>query len=113
MLDWPAGRVMALSGAKSCPEMAVPVMLNWRVMGTETSPKRVIVNSPPSPVSEPLASVAVSDAALEGARQSIRDRVYAAELTLAALLILSGLMLGLGARDERNFYMTASTGEHR
>ena len=30
---------------------------------------------------------------------------------LAALLILSGLMLGLGARDDR--MMTASTGEHR
>ena len=33
--------------------------------------------------------------------------------SLAALLILSGLMLGLGARDDRNSYLTASTGEHR
>lgn len=31
---------------------------------------------------------------------------------LAAMLVLSGLLVGLGARDDRPL-MTASTGEHR
>jgi len=31
---------------------------------------------------------------------------------LAAMLVLSGLLVGLGARDDRAL-MTASTGEHR
>lgn len=32
---------------------------------------------------------------------------------LAAVLVLAGMMLGLGARDDRTTYMTASTGEPR
>ena len=53
--------------------------------GAETDPGAFIIRSPSD---EPLVAVTVSDADLAAARQRIRDRLLAAELTLAALLLL-------------------------
>lgn len=64
----------------------VPVELRLQFEGaSDAGPDSFVIRSS---TNESLASVAVSDADLQRARQRIRDRVYAAELTLAALLLL-------------------------
>jgi len=64
----------------------VPVALRLQFEGaSDAGPDAFLIRSS---TNEPLASVAVSDADLEAARHRIRDRLYAAELALAAVLIL-------------------------
>ena len=64
----------------------VPVALRAQFEGAaDAGPDAFIVRSPSN---EPLAAVIVSDADLHAARLRIRDRLNAAELTLAALLVL-------------------------
>src|SRR4051812_12603855 len=64
----------------------VPVALRLQFEGaTDAGPDSFVIASP---AKEPLAAVIVSDADLRSARIRIRSRFYAAELALAALLIL-------------------------
>jgi len=64
----------------------VPVALRLQFEGAaEAGPDAFIIQSS---TGEPLAAVTVSDVDLQGARQRIRARLYAAELALSALLIL-------------------------
>ncbi len=64
----------------------VPVALRLPFEGaSEAGPDALIIRSS---ANEPLAAVTVSDADLELARWQIRDRLIAAELALAALLLL-------------------------
>ena len=64
----------------------MPVALRSQFEGAaDAGPDAFIIRSPSD---EPLAAVIVSDADLHAARLRIRDRLYAAELTLAALLVL-------------------------
>jgi signal transduction histidine kinase/uncharacterized membrane protein len=64
----------------------VPVALRPQFEGaTDAGPDAFVIRSS---TNEPLAAVIVSDADLQGARQRIRDRLWAAEIGLAALLIL-------------------------
>lgn len=64
----------------------VPVALRLQFEGaSDAGPDAFVIRSS---TNEPLAAVAISDADLEGARQRIRDRLYAAELALAAVLLL-------------------------
>ena len=64
----------------------MPVALRLQFEGAaDAGPDAFVIRSPSN---EPLAAVIVSDADLQAARQRIRDRLYAAELALAALLVL-------------------------
>jgi signal transduction histidine kinase len=64
----------------------VPVGLRLQFEGaSDAGPDAFVIRSS---TKEPLAAVIVSDADLQSARQRIRDRLYAAELGLAALLML-------------------------
>ena len=83
----PGSRGAALAGSEFSFETSiVPVALRFRFEGGgESDPGAFIIRSP---AGEPLAAVTVSDDALTAARQRIRDRLFAAELTLAALLLL-------------------------
>jgi signal transduction histidine kinase len=64
----------------------VPVALRLQFEGaSEAGPDAFVIRSA---TNEPLVAVIVSDADLRAARQRIRDRLYAAELGLAALLAL-------------------------
>src|SRR6478735_426407 len=64
----------------------VPVALRLQFEGaSDAGPDAFVVESS---AKEPLAAVIVSDADLGNARQRIRARLYAAELALAALLLL-------------------------
>jgi signal transduction histidine kinase len=64
----------------------VPVALRLQFEGAaDAGPDAFVIRSP---TNEPLTAVIVSDADLHSARRRIRDRVYAAELALAALLAL-------------------------
>ena len=68
----------------------VPVALRLQFEGaSDSGPDAFVIRSA---TNEPLAAVMVSDADLQGARQRIRQRAYAAELGLAAVLVL--LMAG-------------------
>ncbi len=77
----------ALPGSEFSLETSiVPVALRLQFEGAaDAGPDAFVIQSPSD---EPLAAVIVSDADLHAARQSIRARLYAAELTLAALLVL-------------------------
>jgi signal transduction histidine kinase len=83
----PGSRGAAVAGSEFALETSiVPVALRLPFeVGAETDPAAFIIRSPSN---EPLVSVTVSDADLAAARQRIRDRLLAAELTLAALLLL-------------------------
>ena len=83
----PGSRGAALAGSEFALETSiVPVALRLQFEGgAETVPGAFIIRSPSD---EPLVAVTVSDADLVAARQRIRDRLFAAELTLAALLLL-------------------------
>ncbi len=64
----------------------VPVSLRLPFEGAaDAGPDAVIIRTP---TGEPLATVQLSDADLEASRARIRDRRFAAELTLGALLLL-------------------------
>lgn len=64
----------------------VPVALRLQFEGaTEAAPNTVVIRSA---ANEPLAAVIIADADLIAARQKIRDQLLAAELTLAAILLL-------------------------
>ena len=64
----------------------VPVALRLQFEGAaESSPEAFVVRSASG---EPLVEVLISDRDLQAARQRIRDRAFAAELALAALLVL-------------------------
>ncbi len=64
----------------------VPVSLRPQFEGaSDAGPDSFIIRTP---AGTPLASVLLSDADLEGARQRIRDRRFAAEIALAAILLL-------------------------
>ncbi len=78
---------VALPGSEfSLDTSIVPVALRLQFEGAaDAGPDAFVVRSP---TNEPLAAVIVADADLDAARQRIRDRLYAAELTLAALLVL-------------------------
>jgi signal transduction histidine kinase len=64
----------------------VPVALRLQFEGAADAGADAFVVQ--SPTKEPLAAVIVSDADLGAARQRIRDRMLAAELALAAVLVL-------------------------
>ena len=83
----PGSRGAAVAGSEFALETSiVPVALRLPFEGgAEADPAAFIIRSPSN---EPLVSVTVSDADLAAARQRIRDRLLAAELTLAALLLL-------------------------
>jgi signal transduction histidine kinase len=83
----PGSRGAALAGSAFVLDTSiVPVALRLQFEGgAEAVPGAFVVRSPSD---EPLVAVTVSDADLTAARQRIRDRVFAAELTLAALLLL-------------------------
>lgn len=64
----------------------VPVSLRLQFEGAaDAGPDAFVVRTP---TGDPLAAVRLSDADLTAARQRLRDRRFAAEVTLAALLIL-------------------------
>ena len=90
----PGSRGVALAGSEFSLETSiVPVALRLQFEGgAETDQSAFIIRSPSN---EPLVAVTVSDEALAAARQRIRDRLVAAELTLAALLLvlLTGALL--------------------
>lgn len=77
----------ALPGAEfSLDTSIVPVALRLQFEGaSDAGPDAFLIRSASS---EPLAAVIVSDADLRAARRRIRDRAYAAELALAAVLVL-------------------------
>ena len=77
----------ALPGSEFSLETSiVPVALRLQFEGAaDAGPDAFVIRSASG---EPLAAVTVSDADLHGARQRIRDRLYAAELALAAVLVL-------------------------
>ncbi len=83
----PGSRGAALSGADFSLETSiVPVALRLQFDGgAEADLSAFIVRSPSD---EPLVAVTVSDEHLAAARQRIRERLLAAELTLAALVLL-------------------------
>jgi signal transduction histidine kinase len=64
----------------------VPVALRLQFEGASDAGADAFVIR--SSTNEPLAAVTVADADLQNARQRIRDRLYAAELAVAALLLL-------------------------
>lgn len=80
-----------ISGAEfSIDTSIVPVALRLQFEGaSDAGPDAFIIQSS---TNEPLAAVTISDADLESARLRMRDRLIAAELALAALLVL--LMAG-------------------
>ncbi len=97
----PGSRGAALAGSEFALETSiVPVALRLQFEGgAETVPGAFIIRSPSD---EPLVAVTVSDADLAAARQRIRDRLFAAELTLAALLLLlftGACLTGAGPLD--------------
>ena len=77
----------ALPGSEFAIETSiVPVALRLQFEGaSDAGPDAFIIRSS---TNEPLAAVMVSDADLRDARQRIRDRLFAAELALAGLLLL-------------------------
>ena len=77
----------ALPGSEfSIQTSIVPVALRLQFEGaSDAGPDAFVIRSA---TNEPLAAVTVSDEDLRNARQGIRDRLYAAELALAALLLL-------------------------
>lgn len=81
----------ALPGSEFSIETSiVPVALRLQFEGaSDAGPEAFVILSS---TKEPLAAVTVSDADLQNARQRIRDRLVAAELALAGLLLL--LMAG-------------------
>ena len=82
----PGSRGPALAGsAFSLDTSIVPVALRLQFEGASETPSAFLIRSP---AGEPLVAVTVSDADLIAARQRIRDRLLAAELALAALLVL-------------------------
>ena len=83
----PGSTGMPLSGAEFLLETSiVPVSLRLPFEGAAESGAGAFVIR--SATTEPLVAVTVSDAALADARQRIRDRLVAAELALAALIVL-------------------------
>ena len=71
----------------------VPVALRLQFEGaSDAGPDAFVIRSS---TNEPLAAVTVSDVDLQRARQRIRDRLFAAELALAGvlLLLLTGALL--------------------
>ncbi|HEX6214381.1 MAG TPA: HAMP domain-containing protein, partial [Vicinamibacterales bacterium] len=83
----PGSTGMPLSGAEFLLETSiVPVSLRLPFEGASESGAGAFVIR--SATTEPLVAVTVSDAALADARQRIRDRLLAAELALAALIVL-------------------------
>ena len=80
----------------------VPVALRLQFEGaSEPGPNAFVVHSS---IHEPLAAVLVSDADLQRARQRLRDRLVAAELALAGVLLLLaiGPMLDWRAHTRRS-----------
>jgi signal transduction histidine kinase len=77
----------ALAGSEFALETSiVPVALRLQFEGAaDAGPDAFLIRSP---TNEPLAAAVISDADLEGARLRSRDRLYAAELALAGLLVL-------------------------
>ena len=78
----------------------VPVALRLQFEGaSDAGPDAFVIRSS---TNEPLAAVTVSDADLQRARQRIRDRLLAAELALAGvlLLLLTGALLDWRRLDE-------------
>ena len=75
-----------LSGAEFLLHTSiVPVSLRLQFEGAEEAAGAFVIRSA---ANEPLVAVTVSDADLAAARQRIRDRLLAAELTLLAVLLL-------------------------
>jgi hypothetical protein len=83
----PGSTAAPLAGAEFLFETSiVPVSLRPQFEGTaESSGDAFMIRSA---TNEPLAAVSVPDADLAAARQRIRDRLLAAELTLAGILLL-------------------------
>jgi signal transduction histidine kinase len=77
----------ALAGSEFALETSiVPVALRLQFEGaSDAGPDAFVIRSPSG---EPLAAAIISDADLQGARRRLRDRWYAGELALAALLVL-------------------------
>ncbi len=64
----------------------VPVSLRLQFEGaTDAGPDALVIRAP---TGEPLAAVQLSDADLDASRQRIRDRRFAAEIALGALVLL-------------------------
>ncbi|HWI17378.1 MAG TPA: ATP-binding protein [Vicinamibacterales bacterium] len=99
-----------IAGAEfSLDTSIVPVALRLQFEGaSEAGPDAFVIQSPSG---EPLAAAIVSDADLESARLRIRDRLLAAELGLAALLILlfAGPLLDWRRQTESAWSATALT----
>ena len=76
-----------LAGSEFALETSiVPVALRLQFEGAaDAGPDAFVIRSP---TNEPLAAAVISDDDLGAARRRIRDRLYAAELALAALLVL-------------------------
>ncbi len=83
----PGSAGTALSGAEFLLETSiVPVSLRMQFEGTaETSADAFVIRSA---TNEPLVAVTIADVDLAAARQRIRDRLLAAELTLLAMVLL-------------------------
>lgn len=83
----PGSTTAPLSGAEFQLETSiVPVSLRFQFEGVaQTSADAFVVQSSSN---EPLVAVTVSDAALGAARQRIRDRLLAAELTVLGIVLL-------------------------